>query len=312
MKIVFMGTPYFAVPSLEILNKSKHEIVSVVTVPDKPAGRGQKVKYSPVKEYALSHNLSVLQPEKLADAYFKEQLSAYHADVFVVVAFRILPEEIFSIPPKGTINLHSSLLPKYRGAAPINWAIINGESETGVSTIFINKEVDAGNLLLQKKISISDEDTAGDLHDKLAEVGAALLLQTVNGIEKNSLIAKNQIGDITKAPKLTRELGNIDWTKSNSEIKNLVRGLAPRPGVYSFLNKKLIKFFEVERVFENSISGKPGEVISADSKAGILIVATGNGQLEIKTLQPEGKRRMSAGDFLRGYQVKPGVRFGSE
>ncbi len=312
MKVVFMGTPSFAVPSLEILNKSNHEIMSVVTVPDKPAGRGQKVRHSPVKEYALNHNLAVLQPDMMTDVHFREQLSSLNADVFVVVAFRILPEEVFSMPPKGTVNLHSSLLPKYRGAAPINWAIINGETETGVSTIFINKEIDAGNLLLQQKVLINNEDTAGALHNKLAEVGAALLLETVTGIGKSSIVASKQIGDITKAPKLTRELGNINWQKASSEIRNLVRGLAPRPGVYSFLNKKIVKFFEVENVFENSISGQPGEIIEADSKAGTLIIATGDGGLKIETLQPEGKRKMSAGEFLRGYQVKPGVRFGSE
>jgi methionyl-tRNA formyltransferase len=248
----------------------------------------------------------------MSDGLFINQLSACRADIFVVVAFRILPTEVFNIPPRGTVNLHSSLLPKYRGAAPINWALINGDTETGVSTIFINNEIDAGNLLLQKKVAIEEEDTAGTLHDRLAGAGASLLLETIAGIENNSLAAKKQIGEITKAPKLTRELGNLDWNKPGYEIRNLVRGLAPRPGAYSFLDKKLIKFFQMKNLNDSNVSEEPGKIIAADSRTGVLTVATGNGLLAVESLQPEGKRIMSSAEFLRGYQVKPGAFFGSE
>jgi len=309
MKIVFMGTPPFAIPSLKKIEKSRHKIVSVVTVPDKPGGRGLKLRYSAVKEYALKSGIRILQPEDVKSPGFIESLKALNADLFVVVAFQILPAEIFEIPPLGTINLHSSLLPKYRGAAPINWAIINGETETGVSTFFINKKVDAGNLLLQRKTPIAIDETAGQLHDRLAIIGADLLLETIDAIAGGRVSPAIQTGEISKAPKLTNDLCNIVWSKTNEEIRNLIRGLSPVPGAFSYLNGKLIKIFTASNFEKTFADVAPGEIVLTDVKRGLIIANTGGGALQIDELQPEGKRKMSAREFLMGYKIAIGDKF---
>lgn len=310
MKIVFMGTPDFSVPSLKELYNSNHDIVGVVTAPDKPVGRGQRVRFTPIKTTALELNLPVFQPQDLNSIDFLQQIKALEADLFVVVAFRILPPEVFTLPPKGTVNLHASLLPKYRGAAPINWAIINGERETGVTTIFIQEKVDAGNIILQKKVAIGDTETARELHDRLAEIGSDLLSQTLDLIDRGEAPGKPQVGEVSKAPKLTKDLGEIDWHQSNEQIRNLIRGLAPRPGAYTFMNGKLLKIYQSEPVNSKDASPEPGEVVHSDTRSDSLIVATGKGHLRILSVQPEGKRRMSSQDFLKGYRIQPGEKFG--
>ena len=312
MRIVFLGTPQFSVISLRELVKCGHEIAGVVTVPDKPVGRGLKLQYSAVKEFALQAGLEVLQPADLRDREFHEKLRILDADLFVVVAFRILPEEVFEMPPKGTVNLHSSLLPRYRGAAPINWAIINGDTETGVSTIFIQRDVDAGDLILQQRVQILPEETAGELHDRLAECGAKLLLETVSLIESGSAPRRMQQGEATRAPKLTRELCNVNWQASSRAIQNLVRGLNPRPGAHTFYQSKQVKLFSVRPVDDSIATAAPGEIVSVNPKAGELIVATGDATLAIDELQVAGKRRMQAQEFLLGHSVQTGERFGVE
>lgn len=309
MKIVFMGTPEFAVPSLIKLHEAAHKIVSVVTAPDKPVGRGQKVHFTPVKQAATELNIPVLQPTDLTSTDFIESVEKLNADLFVVVAFRILPPEVFTIPPNGTVNLHSSLLPKYRGAAPINWAIINGERETGVTTIFIEKQIDAGEIILQRKVEIGEDETAGELHDRLATLGAEVLLATIDAIERGDAPRKPQRGEATRAPKLTKELGEIDWSKPNEDIRNLIRGLAPRPGAYTYLNGKLLKIYRAQLDAGNT-TAESGEITAADAKHGSFKVQTGKGVLQILDVQPEGKRRMSSQDFLKGYQVQPGDKLG--
>ena len=309
MTFIFMGTPQFAVHSLSRLMQSSHKLVAVVTVPDKPAGRGQKIRFSPVKECALGYSVPILQPQKLNDSDFVSQLRSFKADVFIVVAFRILPEEVFTIPPKGTVNLHASLLPKYRGAAPINWAIINGETETGVSTIFIQKEVDAGDVILREKIPVGNDVTAGELHDRLAALGAEVLVKTLDLIETGNCKTMFQEGNVTTAPKITRELCEIDWAKPAADIRNLIRGLSPVPGAFSFLNGKIVKIFQSKPcdVVQTAV---PGEIIKTDAKTGQLVVATGHGNLQIEQLQPEGKRKMTAKEFLLGNHVTAGDSFG--
>lgn len=305
-----MGTPHFAVPSLQKLAASEHHLTAVVTVSDKQAGRGRKVRFSPVKTAALSFGVPILQPTDLNDSEFLSDLRALRADIFVVVAFRILPESVFTMPPLGTINLHASLLPKYRGAAPINWAIINGDTETGVSTIALVKSVDAGDLLLQRRVKITQNVTAGELHDRLATLGADLLLETVNGIGADAVHPVKQEGEVTRAPKLTKELCQIDWREDNVYVRNLVQGLSPIPGAFSYLSGKLLKFFRAELVAISTGNSNPGEVMEVDPKGGRLIIATGSGAISVTELQPEGKRRMCVHDFLLGYKVQVGECFG--
>ncbi|MBN1481058.1 methionyl-tRNA formyltransferase [candidate division KSB1 bacterium] len=310
MKLVFMGTPEFAVPSLERLVYSEHTVVGVVTVPDKPAGRGQKLRPSAIKRVALDFDLPILQPEKLRDPQFVGELSAWNADLFVIVAFRILPEIVYTLPPKGTFNLHASLLPKYRGAAPINWVLINGEQETGLTTFFLNKTVDTGDILLQRRIPITEEMTAGELHDLLALRGAELVLETVNGIVSNTLIPQQQVGDATLAPKLTKELEQIDWLKGAREIHNLVRGLSPLPGSVTKFRGKLIKILRTAMNGAGTHSVGPG-TITRIGKNGPIDVQTGDGIISVLRLKPEGKKSMSAAEFIRGARIEPGEKFGS-
>jgi methionyl-tRNA formyltransferase len=308
LRIIFMGTPEFAVPSLEKLIGAGYEMVAVITAPDKPAGRGLKVKESAVKTFAISKGLKVLQPEKLKNPVFIEELKALNADLQIVVAFRMLPEIVWNMPPLGTINVHASLLPQYRGAAPINWAIINGEKETGVTTFKLQHEIDTGNILLQEKIEIGDTETAGELHDRMKEIGAGLLLKTINQLATKTLheipqsaipIASLDKQPIRHAPKISSETGEINWEKSCDEIYNLVRGLSPEPAAFTFLNDKKLKIFRSVKE-ATVIKEQPGEIIS-DNKS-YLKFACSDGYLSIKELQLEGKKKMNIGDFLRGWR----------
>jgi len=308
MRIIFMGTPEFALPSLNRLLDAGHDVAAVVTVPDKPAGRGRHLRPSAVKECALRLNLPLLQPEELRAPDYIKDLRRLAADLFVVVAFRILPPEVFTLPGIGTINLHASLLPKYRGAAPINWAIINGEQETGATTFFIDEKVDTGQWLMQCRVPIGEEMSAGELHDLLAEEGGELLLRTVAGLEAGSLKPRPQEGEITRAPKLTREMALIDWRRPAREIHNLVRGLSPYPSAWTLWRGKTLKILKV-RPGPAEAQEQPGTLINAGGR-GPLLAATGEGTLELVTLQPEGGKALTAADFLRGHSLKPGEIIG--
>ena len=317
LRIVFMGTPEFAVASLEALVKAKCNIVGVITAPDKPAGRGMKVTESAVKKYAVRHHLKVLQPEKLKNLEFLEELRSLNADLQIVVAFRMLPESVWNMPPLGTINLHGSLLPQYRGAAPINWAVINGEKETGVTTFKLKHEIDTGNILMQESFPIDENETAGDVHDKMKEIGARVLVETVKGISDGTLEERpqsivnspqNAESDsqltthnslIKHAPKIFTETCNIDWRKFIDEIQNLIRGLSPFPGAFTELGDKTIKIFKSEKELSLPTS-KPGRWES-DGKT-YLKFAAKDGYILLKDVQLEGKKRMLIEDFLRGYR----------
>ncbi len=303
-----MGTPDFAVPCLKKLIESEHKVAGVVTVPDKPAGRGRTLRMSAIKQAALENGLPVLQPEKMRDERFLKQLSAWNADLFVVVAFRILPDVVFTMPPKGAFNLHASLLPKYRGAAPINWALIKGEKESGLTTFFLDKTVDTGGILLQESTPLTDDMTAGELHDRLSRMGAELVLKTVNGIADSSLTPQKQVGDVTLAPKLTKELEQIDWTKSAKDIHNLVRGLSPYPGSSTMFRDKRLKVLRTTISESENSSFEPGQ-ISHIGKNGPIEVQTGDGILSILEVKPEGKNAMTAGDFHRGARLQVGESF---
>jgi methionyl-tRNA formyltransferase len=304
LRIVFMGTPEFAVASLDKLVQAGCNIVGVITAPDKPAGRGMQLQQSAVKKYAVENHLHVLQPEKLKNPEFLEELRALNADVQAVVAFRMLPEVVWNMPPMGTINVHGSLLPQYRGAAPINWAVINGEEYTGVTTFKLQQEIDTGDILLSDKIRIEEDDTAGTVHDKLKEKGAALLLTTLKGLAENTLKEIPQSGlsgELKHAPKLFSETGNIDWSKSVNEIYNLIRGLSPYPAAYTKLNGKTLKIYSAEKIAEQP-SVAPGEY-KTDEK-NFIHFACADGYISVKEIQLEGKKRMEIKDFLRGYRFE--------
>jgi len=301
LRIIFMGTPEFAVPSLDLLYKAGYNIVGVVTAPDKPAGRGMKLSESEVKKYAVANNLKVFQPEKLKHPDFIEQLRKLNADLQVVVAFRMLPEVVWNMPPLGTINLHASLLPQYRGAAPINWAIINGEKETGVTTFKLQQEIDTGNILLQEKIKISDSETAGTLHDKMKNLGAEVLLRTVQQLHNGTLQEHPQSHSsvLRAAPKIFSEDCKINWDQEVDEINNFIRGLSPYPTAFTFLNGKKLKIFSADiEQFQNLDT--LGNFIT-DYKSYLKFVAR-DGYISIKELQLEGKKRMHVADFLRGWR----------
>ncbi len=306
MRIVFMGSPQFAIPSLERLLESHYSVVAVVTVPDKPQGRGQRVEQSPVKELALRKSIPIFQPSDLRDPEFTSQLGSLDPDLFVVVAFRILPPAVFSIPTHGSFNLHASLLPKYRGAAPINWAIIKGESETGVTTFFLREKVDTGSVILQARVRIGEDETAGELHDKLAAVGAEIVFQTARLIELGKTTSREQDeGQVSQAPKIFKNDCRIDWTAPAQRIHNLVRGLSPTPCAWTLHNGKVIRIYRTTRTAVHSSEGiasaAPGAILVADGEH--LIVQTGDGTVGISELQQEGRKRMSAAEFLRGYRL---------
>lgn len=310
MKLVFMGTPEFAVPSLDKLINSRHDVAAVVTAPDKPAGRGLRLRESPVKKAAIQAGIPVLQPENLKNDEFVDQLEKLNADLFVIVAFRILPERVFSIPPKGTFNLHASLLPKYRGAAPINWALMNGETKTGVTTFFIEKNVDTGNILLQRELPITEDMTAGELHDQLMELGAGVVLDTVNTIEQNKIIPRQQTGKVTKAPKIHTLHCAIDWFRSAEALHNQIRGLSPKPGAFTYFQGKRLIILRSQKAVSLSFDQPAGSIVDIE-KNGPIHVQTGDGILRILEVKPEGKRRMSASEFVRGYRIKSGDQFQS-
>lgn len=299
-----MGTPDFAVASLQRLVEHHIEVVAVVTAPDKPVGRGLKMSGSPVKKYAVSQNIPVLQPEKLKNKTFLEELAAYKADLQVVVAFRMLPEAVWAMPPKGTINLHGSLLPQYRGAAPINWAVMNGEKTTGVTTFFIEKEIDTGKIIFTDTLAIGENDSAGDLHDKMMWLGADLVVKTVKAIETGDYPEhpQNFSDELKMAPKIFKETTEINWTRDAASLHNFVRGLSPYPAAWTTLKDKQLKIFEA-RVVPSLPAGleKVSEQLYSDHKK-TLVAATGHGFLDILSLQLEGKKRMTTEEFLRGYR----------
>jgi len=309
MKIVFMGTPEFAVPSLEILGKNGHTISAVVTTPDKERGRGQQMSFTAVKRAALDAGYPVLQPVSLKDPSFADALRESAADVFVVVAFRILPREIYTIPPNGSFNLHASLLPKYRGAAPINWALMNGEIESGVTTFFLQDAVDTGSIILQSRITIQEDMTAGELHDQLAVLGAVSVLQTVNLIQAGNVVPLPQSNSgATPAPKIIRDDCRIRWDRTIREIHNHVRGLSPDPAAWTVHRGKVIKIYRTRTAAVMMPALETGSVFAHEGR---LFAVAADGPIEILEIQQEGKRRMTAEEFLRGYTVNTGEKFDS-
>jgi methionyl-tRNA formyltransferase len=313
LRIVFMGTPEFAVASLDKLVQAGCNIVGVITAPDKPGGRGMELQQSDLKKYAVQHNLNILQPEKLKNPDFLAILKALQADVQVVVAFRMLPEVVWNMPPMGTINVHGSLLPQYRGAAPINWAIINGEKETGVTTFKLQQEIDTGNILLQQRLAIGDDETVGEVHDRMKIAGANLLLKTMEALVAGNVT--EQVQDATAnidesekeahekllqhAPKIFTETCLINWVKPMQEVYNLIRGLSPYPAAFTFLNEKKMKVYKVAKVYTTP-SIAPGK-FETDQKTFLQFACT-DGYISIKELQLEGKKKMTVEDFLRGYR----------
>ena len=311
MKIVFMGTPDFAEKSLEDVYNARHEILAVVTNPDRPKGRGMKMVASPVKEFAVSKNLKIYQPEKVRkNVEFIEEIKKLEPDVICVVAYgKILPKEILEIPKLGCINVHGSLLPKYRGAAPIQWAVINGEKVTGVTTMYMDVGMDTGDMILKEKTEIAPDETTGELWDRLAKIGADLLVKTLEQIENKTAPRIPQGEDFSMAPMLDKEMSKIDWeSKTAQEIKNLVRGLNPIMGTYSYLNGKKIKIWKVDVVEANSEDTKNGTVLKSDSKDGLYIKAK-DGVIKVLEIQGENAKRMNIQDFLRGNQIEVGNIF---
>ncbi|MDR0540757.1 MAG: methionyl-tRNA formyltransferase [Dysgonamonadaceae bacterium] len=311
LRIVFMGTPEFAVESLRALVEGGYSVAGVITLPDKPIGKHQSVlQASPVKQYAVSQNLPVLQPEKLKAPEFLEQLRAWKADLQIVVAFRMLPEIVWNMPRLGTFNLHASLLPQYRGAAPINWAIINGEKETGVTTFFLTHEIDTGNIIFREKISVSDTENAGIVHDRLMYLGARMVVKTVNALLENAIqpILQSDLtsGEALKpAPKIFKDTCRIDWNQSTKAIHDFIRGLAPCPGAWTELttsqgNTLNLKIFETEKIIQ-SHNLLPGIMVSDGKKQ--LDISTTDGFIRLKSLQQTGKKRMAVEDFLRGTRI---------
>lgn len=303
MRIVFMGTPEFALPSLSILLENRYEIVGVVTVPDKPAGRGRHILFSPVKNDALARGLAVYQPERLDDPQFLDAIRSLRPDLFAVVAFRILPRVLYSLPRLGSFNLHASLLPKYRGAAPINWAIINGERETGVTTFMLKEKVDTGGIVLQARLPIGPDDTAGDLHDRLAEVGAEIVLHTVRLIDSGKAKPVPQDDSAASpAPKIFPNDCRIDWRKPAVRVHDFIRGLSPKPTAFASHGGTMLKIYRSKQIAEGC-RGASGEIVSSDKR---LVVATRDGAVEVLELQQQGKKRLSAAEFLRGYRLEKG------
>ena len=307
LRIIFMGTPEFAVASLDALVKAEYNIVGVITAPDKPGGRGMQLQQSAVKKYAVEHNLKVLQPEKLKNPEFLAELKALQADLQIVVAFRMLPEVVWNMPPMGSVNLHGSLLPQYRGAAPINWAVINGEKETGVTTFKLKHEIDTGDILLKESFSIGENDTAGEVHDKMKEIGAAVLVKTVKGLVDGSLKETSQDSGLTTqdsqllkhAPKINTETCKINWSQPVENVFNLVRGLSPYPAAFTIMNEKMLKIYKAKK--EVIIPKHSEGEYETDGKTFLKLACT-NGYLHLLEIQLEGKKKMSVEEFLRGYR----------
>jgi len=311
LRIVYMGTPEFAVESLKCLVEGGYHVVGVLTMPDKPAGRGQKVRYSPVKQYALEQGLTLLQPANLKDPDFQAELKALQADLQIVVAFRMLPEAVWNMPRFGTFNLHASLLPQYRGAAPINWAVINGDRETGITTFFLEHGMDTGKVIQQVHVPIGEADNVGDVHDRLMLLGGKLVLETVDAILAGNLkpIAQSEMQGAENsllAPKIFKDTCRINWSQSTAQVYNFVRGLSPYPAARTTLisakgEEVEVKIYETRKVLDDLKKVEPGTVISDGKNS--LAFATTDGLLEIVELQQAGKKRMSAGDFLRGFHL---------
>ena len=309
MKVVFMGTPDFAVPTLEKIIEAGHEVIGVVTQPDKAKGRGKKVLFPPVKEKAVEHNLTVYQPRRAREPEFIEQMRELNPDVMVVVAFgQILPKDILDIKKYGCINVHASFLPKYRGAAPIQWAVINGDKISGVTTMQMDVGLDTGDMLLKTEVELAEDETGGSLFDKLSTLGGALLIETLENIEAGDIHPEkqddSQAGEYART--LDKSLGNVDFTKSAVEIERLIRGLNPWPSAYTFYNGKTMKLWKAEVVSGGNVT--PGQIFSVDKQS--FTVQTGDGALRILELQLEGKKRMDAGAFLRGCAVSVGEMLG--
>lgn len=308
MRIIFLGTPDFAVASLEALIEAGKNVVAVVTAPDKPSGRGQQIQSSAVKISAEKHQLPILQPSNLKDPSFLEELKSFQADLQIVVAFRMLPEVVWNMPKLGTFNLHGSLLPNYRGAAPIHWAVINGEKETGVSTFFLKHEIDTGDLLFQEKETIQETDTTGDVYERLMKIGAKLVVKTVEAIEQNNYQPIPQIdnGNLKNAPKLTKDTGKIDWSKAGMEIYNLIRGLNPFPGAHTVFEGKNFKIQSAKFIPTLSQNNPLGS-IQSDGKT-FLHFQVRDGEIAILEWQMEGKKKMKIDEFLRGYVLNSAIK----
>jgi methionyl-tRNA formyltransferase len=304
LRIVFMGTPEFAVASLDAILRAGYNVVAVITAPDKPAGRGMRLTESAVKKFGREKGLPILQPEKLKAPAFLEELRSFAADLQIVVAFRMLPEVVWNMPPMGTVNLHGSLLPQYRGAAPINWAVINGEPQTGVTTFKLQHDIDTGNILEQEPIPIGPDETAGELHDRMKKIGAQLLVHTIACLAAGTLTGRPQenLPNLRHAPKIFTETGRIDWTKPASTIYNLIRGLSPFPCAFTELDGKLLKIYLAAKD-PTPPTLRPGQP-DTDQKS-YLRFATPDGYIRVTEIQLEGKRRMKIEDFLRGYKPRP-------
>ena len=310
LRIVYMGTPDFAVEPLRCLIQGGYNVVGVITMPDKPAGRGHKIQYSPVKQYALEHRLPLLQPEKLKDETFVEELRAWKADLQIVVAFRMLPEVVWNMPRLGTFNLHASLLPQYRGAAPINWAVINGDKETGITTFFLKHEIDTGEVIQQVRVPIGDTDNVGIVHDKLMMLGGRLVTETVDAILAGTVESipqekMVQVGELRLAPKIFKDTCRIDWNQSVKRIYDFIRGLSPYPAAWTELVQPdgavvVLKIFETEKIFQ-SHQLEPGTLLT-DGKT-YIHVATMDGMIEIHSLQLPGKKRLKTDELLRGFHL---------
>lgn len=314
MRIIFMGTPEFAVPVLESLINSRHEVVAAVTQPDRPKGRGKNMQFSPVKECALAHNIPVMQPVNVSVPEVIDELRAYEPELIVVVAFgQFVTKKIRKMPKYGCINVHASLLPKYRGAGPIQWAVINGEKESGVTTMYMCREIDKGDMLLKDTVTLDPKETGDSLHDKLSMMGGPLLLKTIDQLENGSAVRIPQCEEeSTYAPKLEKTMGNIDWTMDADRIERLVRGLNSWPGTFTKIHGKTVKIWDCdvvrqETLTENQAAATPGTVIVSEKDQ--LIVKAGNGALSLRMLQPEGKKNMTVDAYLRGYPIAQGELF---
>jgi methionyl-tRNA formyltransferase len=307
MNVVFMGTPDFAVESLRKIYESGHNILAVVSQPDRQSGRGMKLQPTPVKAYAVDKNIKVFQPERVRkNTEFINEIKKLRPDVIVVVAFgQILPQELLDIPKYGSINVHGSLLPKYRGAAPIQWAIINGEKTTGITTMYMDAGMDTGDMILKSEINIDDDDTFGSLHDKMKKLGARLIIETLEKISDGTAPRQKQTGDFTLAPLIKKEMCKIDWNKSSNEIRNLVRGLNPIPGAYTMMDNKIIKICSAIIDKDLKTDEMPGTIISADDKNGVKI-ATGDGVIKILEIHEQSCKRMSCKEYLCGRKMKIG------
>lgn len=314
MRIIFMGTPDFAVPVLQSLINSRHEVVAVVTQPDRPKGRGKNMQFSPVKECALAHNIPVMQPVNVSVPEVIDELRAYEPELIVVVAFgQFVTKKIREMPKYGCINVHASLLPKYRGAGPIQWAVINGEKESGVTTMYMCREIDKGDMLLKDTVTLDPKETGDSLHDKLSMMGGPLLLKTIDKLEDGSAVRIPQCEEeSTYAPKLEKTMGNIDWTMDADRIERLVRGLNSWPGTFTKIHGKTVKIWDCDVVCQETLTesqeaATPGTVIVSEKDQ--LIVKAGNGALSLRMLQPEGKKNMTVDAYLRGYPIAQGELF---